>query len=315
MYSLVSSPVIGFDLIRHPHGTAVAGVLLEALALDDHRVECFDTSGVDDAERGAAWFEVNATRGSGMAEALRAVREALAGRQGEPGLGAEGATRSPAASTQPTRSFDAVLSRLQTAGIGDLDDLLNLVQADILDWAPRELATLAGDAVAVAYAGGALSRQASRRLSAPWIAGWQVVRDELAVSRSHPEHRPPGFDSDMGPLDGELRALLDRVGRLSADELDNLAEPLPTGAGSWAPLVHEATWAAYLCGRLRPVAVAQLRLVQELRRSGAQADRPTFGVWNVVSGCVQALAVRDLLPDETFEALTDAWRTKVGPLA
>ncbi len=119
----------------------------------------------------------------------------------------------------------------------------------------------------------------------------------------------------MGPLDDELRALLDRAGRLTPAELAGLENSAPHGGGSWAQLVHEATWAAYLCGRLRPVAVAQLRLVQALRRSGVQSDVPTFGVWNVASGCVQALAVRDVLPDETFEALTGAWRETVGPLA
>jgi hypothetical protein len=56
-------------------------------------------------------------------------------------------------------------------------------------------------------------------------------------------------------------------------------------------------------------------LVRELQRAGVGAEAAARGVWNAVSGCVQAVAVRDLLCDATYEALTSTWRDVVGPLA
>jgi hypothetical protein len=122
------------------------------------------------------------------------------------------------------------------------------------------------------------------------------------------EHR----EFDLGPQSATLVALLERARGLDAQDTARLQE-MPA-MRSWANLVNEATWAVYLADRLRPVATAQLLLVRALHHANLDAEAAACGVWNVVSGCLQAVAVRDLLNDATYAALTAPWCRGIGPL-
>ena len=65
--------------------------------------------------------------------------------------------------------------------------------------------------------------------------------------------------------------------------------------GGWSGAVHSASWAAYLSDRVRTAAAAQLLLVQALDNGVVPVAERAGGVWNLLSGAVQALVVRDLL--------------------
>ena len=81
--------------------------------------------------------------------------------------------------------------------------------------------------------------------------------------------------------------------------------------------MHAAAWAAYLSGRLRPAATAQFQAVRALRALGMErADvAARSGLWNAVSGCVQAVTLHDLLDEVTYGVLVAPWESAVGILS
>jgi hypothetical protein len=268
--------VFGFDLIRLSTGSAVAGVLLDALSLREDHVQCVEVRDLDDPDRALAWFEVGTLpRPDPLAETLRKLANQV---------GSEPLT--------------TVVGGLATSPVGGLDDLVRMLRTDILGWADAPVAAMACDALAAAYAGPALSKEASGTLSGPWLRGMAARKEHKAL--------------DLGPQSATLIALLERARRLDRHDSARLRD-VPA-VRSWANLVNEATWAVYLADRLRPVATAQLLLVRALHHAQLDADAATRGVWNAVSGCVQAVAVRDLLDDATYSALTAPWCRSIGPL-
>jgi hypothetical protein len=82
----------------------------------------------------------------------------------------------------------------------------------------------------------------------------------------------------------------------------------------WSTAVHSASWAAFLTGRVRAGAVAQLMLVQAVDRAGMPVAERANGCWNLLSGAVQALLVRDLLDGPTLYRLLDPVVTALGPI-
>ncbi|MEV0570654.1 hypothetical protein [Dactylosporangium sp. NPDC050588] len=295
MYSLVSAPVLGFDLSRLQGGSAAADVLLRGLSLTQSDLDAVASARADDDwDRVDLWRDVDAA-----AQERRAVN-ADAG----------------------------ALTVVERAPLGTLDGLLHCLRYDILDWtwgnrppqatmptpqvrAPRqrqsEVASKAtgvlSDAAAAAYLRELLTDESRRRLSAPYTAALRALPE--------PEH-------DLGPQGDELRQLLTRVGSLSATEIRQLNKVTDTsrpGLTDWAPAVHSASWAVFLSGRVRAGAAAQLLLVQALDRSGVPVSDRAGGVWNLLSGAVQALMVRDLLDSTTARRLLDPYFTAMGPLS
>ncbi|MET7420688.1 hypothetical protein [Dactylosporangium sp. NPDC005555] len=295
MYSLVSAPVLGFDLSRLQGGSAAADVLLRGLSLTQSDLDAVASARADDDwDRVDLWRDVDAA-----AQERRAVN-ADAG----------------------------ALAVVERAPLGTLDGLLHCLRYDILDWtwgnrpaqatmptpqvrAPRqrqsEVASKAtgvlSDAAAAAYLRELLTDESRRRLSAPYTVALRALPE--------PEH-------DLGPQGDELRQMLSRVGSLSPAEMRQLNKVTDTsrpGLTDWAPAVHSASWAVFLSGRVRAGAAAQLLLVQALDRSGVPVGDRAGGVWNLLSGAVQALMVRDLLDSTTAKRLLDPYFTAMGPLA
>ncbi|GAB3861451.1 hypothetical protein ACFPIJ_26600 [Dactylosporangium cerinum] len=295
MYSLVSAPVLGFDLSRLQGGSAAADVLLRGLSLTQSDLDAVASARADDDwDRVDLWRDVDAA-----AQERRAVN-ADAG----------------------------ALAVVERAPLGTLDGLLHCLRYDILDWtwgnrpaqatmptpqvrAPRqrqsEVASKAtgvlSDAAAAAYLRELLSDESRRRLSAPYAAALRAL---------------PEREHDLGPQADDLHQLLRRVGSLSPAEMRQLNKVTDTsrpGLTDWAPAVHSASWAVFLSGRVRAGAAAQLLLVQALDRSGVPVSDRAGGVWNLLSGAVQALMVRDLLDSTTSRRLLDPYFTAMGPLA
>ncbi|MFB9178852.1 hypothetical protein ACFFX1_12005 [Dactylosporangium sucinum] len=295
MYSLVSAPVLGFDLSRLQGGSAAADVLLHGLTLTQSDLDAVAAARADDDwDRADLWRDVDA-----------------------------------AAQERRTAVADAgTLTVIERAPLGTLDGLLHCLRYDVLDWtwgkrpaqptmpapharAPRQRQSpvaskatgVLSDAAAAAYLRELLSDDSRRRLSAPWTAAVRAL---------------PEREHDLGPQAGDVRRLLTRVGALTRTEMQQLnkvTDSARPGLSDWAPAVHSASWAVFLSGRVRSGAAAQLLLVQALDRSGVPVADRAGGVWNLLSGAVQALMVRDLLDSATARRLLDPYFTAMGPLA
>jgi hypothetical protein len=288
MYSLVSAPVLGFDLSRLPGGSAAADVLLRGLSFTDSDIDVLANFRMDDWDRLALWQDVD---------------EAARRRQNVRDL-----------SVEPSEAHQA-LAVLEQAPIGTVDGLLQCVRHDVLDrtWKSTgdspavqsqtavQATSVICDAVVAAYLRDLLPVQSRRSLAVGWLsaARWLPVR---------PMH--------LGPQHDDISALLSRVRALSPAQLVSLgatAEATRRNAGDWAPAVHAASWAVYVSERVRAAAAAQLMLVQAVDDAGIPVADRAGGAWNLLSGAVQAMMVRDLLAAETVGRLIDPLMVALGP--
>lgn len=322
MYSLVSAPVLGFDLTRIEGGAGVADVLTRALALVPDDLAMLAEHRAEDGQRADLWAEVE------IATTVQPTVRDVAGLS----------KADPDASVEKRAS--AALGLLQRAPLGTVDGLLQCVRYDVLDWtwsvadgsepeqpaqfppvqrdgegAPppkrakvqSETASAATavlcDALVAGYLRAQLDDQTRRRLAAPWVA----------ASRRLPER-----EVALGPTEPSVRALLDRVGSLGQQEGARLSKAAEAGrreSASWAPAIHSATWAVHLAGRIREAAAAQFLLVQAVETSGIPVTERAAGVWNLLSGAMQALAARDLVDAATAHRLLGPVLATLGPSA
>ena len=293
-YSLVSMPVVGFDLCRRPGGVAVADLLLAALELDHTELGVLADRHPGPVHRvrwalveRACLDEVSVSR------RLRAVPRAIAGTAGIADAGVAGTT--------------SVIAELERAPIGDLGALVRLTLEEILDWTwmfdiegnrwvderTRAAGEVLAEAIAAEYAVDALPAGLAADLRAPFTAAGLVT---------------PA--SDLGPQGTQVRRVLDRIGRLDADGRDALRAAVERSGDrrmGWAAAVHDASWAVHLTDRVRAAAAAQLLAVQSFAAGGLTAQDGAYGVWNAVSGLVQSLVVSDVLCDRNAALLQWFW--------
>ena len=76
--------------------------------------------------------------------------------------------------------------------------------------------------------------------------------------------------------------------------------------------MHEASWAAHVSGRTRTLAAAQLAAVQAFVDGGFDGRDGAAGAWNAVAGCVQGLAMADLLGERSVTVLRAPWARVTG---
>jgi hypothetical protein len=279
VFSLVSAPVLGFDLIRRDGGHRVAAVLRRALTVGPDDLPQLAAVHQEDGDRAAAWLAVSAA----PADSLRDIGGALDIREGAAGARA--------------------LRQLARAPIGTLDGLLTCVRTDVFGWTwrtvddlsvqdelPARAVAVVCDAVAGCYAGPDVADEHRRRLAGPWS---QAVR------------RLPERPMDLGPSAADAAGLLTRARHLSPADLAALRTAAErSGRGlEWATAVHEASWAVHLADRIRPAAAAQFALVESLQAAGLPLADAAAGTWNLLSGALQAVLVRDLLAADTTHRL------------
>jgi hypothetical protein len=301
-YSLVSAATLGFDLVRLPAGGRVADVLLTGLGADAatlHRLAAgHPAAGRPDAERAAQ--AVRARRAHELAAAgvpqLRDMRD--------PGLDADDrSARLVALLERGTIGNTPALERLVR------DDVLgpeHQVVADLDPAVAAQAADVLADAATGWWAADALDDAVRQELTGPYatVAAWE--------SAPRPDLGPAAPALDQ--LLAELRAL-DEAGRrrwrLAVDA--GRAQRRP-----WAAAMHGAAWAAHVSGRTRTLAAAQLMTVSAFVDAGFSARDGAEGVWNALAGCVQGLAMSDLLDDESLTVLGAPWTLVTGrslPLA
>jgi len=286
MYSLVSAPVLGFDLTRLSGGSATAEVLLRGLRLQASDLPVLAERLPDEGARGLLWVEVES-----------AARKM-------PSL--KGMTKDDPAGS---------LALVERAPIGTVDALLTCLRYDVMAWTwqgagrnAKQTETAAAatallcDAAVASYLREVLDEESRRRLGAGWVSAMRKL--------------PTGAPIDLGPHHYAVSALLDRLRSLRSTDLSRLvtsAEDARRNAGGWSPAVHSASWAAYLSDRVRTAAAAQMLLVQAVDTAAIPLADRAGGVWNMLSGAVQALVVRDLLDTSTAHRLLAPVVAALGP--
>jgi len=207
------------------------------------------------------------------------------------------------------------LALVERAPIGTVDSLLTCLRYDVMAWTwtgtgrdatQTEVAASATallcDAAVASYLREVLDADTRRGLGAGWVAAMRKL--------------PTGAPIDLGPHHYTVSALLDRLRSLRSSDLSRLlasAEDSRRNAGGWSPAVHSASWAAYLSDRVRTAAAAQMLLVQAVDTAAIPLADRAGGVWNMLSGAVQALVVRDLLDTSTAHRLLAPVVAALGP--
>lgn len=287
-YSLVSVATLGFDLVRLPAGRRVADVLLTGWAADADVLGRL-AAGVPSRDSDARRFRARTRE---LAAAVPRVFDPF--EQGRAGRGDRQVL---------------LAAQLQRGTIGNAANVERLIRTELLvpgagqPVGDRELAAAAdvlADAAVGYWAQDVLPAAARRRLTAAF---------EAAVPSAD-----TGPDVDLGPAGQRLDDLFERLRHL--DEAGRAGWRAAADAGSrqhgvWAAAMHDACWAAYLSGRTRAVAGAQLQAVQAFLDGGLGPRDGAHGVWNAVAGCVQSLATADLLDSDSFMVLQAPFGTGV----
>jgi hypothetical protein len=267
VYSLISAPVLGFDLTRMDGGAATAELLETMLAVP-----------------AGGWSAV-AARVPGGSPELDAARDTAL----------RLADAQPSVRDLPGTDPAGAVALLHRAPIGNLSALLHCVRTDVLvpggDEAPDEVAAMATDAVSAAYVRALLTDDDRRELA----RGWLAVRRHL-----------PSAPADLGPQQEQLERLLEAVRALPADRVPALteaADQLRAGGADWAAAMHSLTWAVHMSGRARAAATVHMRLVQAVDLAGIPLAARAEGAWNLLSGAAQALVVRDLADTDSTALL------------
>ena len=296
-YSLVSAATLGFDLVRLPAGRSVAQVLLGGLAADGeqlHRLAwAHPGRGASRERRGV--LAVRSRRARELAVAVPQVRHL-----GED-AGADASSR-----------VAVLVAQLERGTIGDVPTLERLLRDDVLgaehpaasalpESVRSEAADVLADAAVGFWAADVLPPLVHRELTAPFTSVTNGAPDPAAI--------------DLGPATGGMGELLTAVRRLDDAGRARWRAAVEDGRGEhrpWAAAMHEASWAAHVSGRTRSLATAQLHAVQAFVDGGFDGRDGASGVWNALAGCVQGLAMGDLLGADTLRALLAPWDRVTG---
>jgi hypothetical protein len=299
-YSLVSAATLGFDLVRLPAGRRVADVVLTGLAADDavlSRLAAAHPSNQPDSARGGEQV-IRSRRARELAAAVPRVHAGLA-------LG----------DTAREERLALLVSRLEHGTIGDAAGVERLLRTDVLGSSGRlgrpgdpaggladvlaDAADVLADAAVGYWAAGVLPRSVEEQLTGPF----ESVQPTLPVSGE-------AIEVDLGPAAPRLQALLwslrslDGAGRARW----RTAVDLTRGARrDWAAAMHDACWAAHLSGRTRALAAAHMYAVRAFLDGGFGVRDGAHGMWNAIAGCVQAMAMADLLDDRSLAVLQAPW--------
>jgi hypothetical protein len=292
LLSLVSAPVLGFDLTRHRHGDAIAAVLLRALACGPDDLPVFGAAHLrfDPSALAAAWQDVRAAGEATLVHDDPAVRPL-------------GDDRSPA----------ELAEELALRMICDLDAIEALVRSDVFAWCASALEELDPN-IAHAAAGAFVGAIAS-------VWGHHDVptssRRLLVGAFLHGCRMTGSGEADLGPNGEAVRAELARLASIDQVDRDRMRavvgvqrRALPS---EWPTAMNEASWAALTTGRIRAAATAQLLAVRAYATSGFDAKDSAEGVWNAISGYVQSQVMPDVLSGQVVETLERTWRTVFGP--
>ena len=294
-YSLINTPALGYDLVRLAQGAQVSRVLRVALAAGPGELARLSSRHLGDRRVGWERLVVRGGQegvGSALKLADQALERAFAGDHG---------------------TSTMLLRRLERAALGNLPALVRLLGHDILDWTWLHSGDLAvqdpdhalafevlADAAASAYCAERLDDGVRRTMVGPFLAA--------RVEQSGPT-------GEAGTGHPAVDALLAEVAASDAAVRDSWragVDAVRPGTATWAPAMHQATWALHVTDRLRVAADAQLAMVVAFHEAGFDHLDAAYGVWNALSGAVQATVAADLLSETDFHRLTAVWSRVTG---
>jgi hypothetical protein len=280
-YSMVNVPCLVRDLGRHPRGGELATELLRAASLRPEQFASLDRVRV--AADAAVRREALATRMSIEPRALQVLA----------------ATRD-VATTSGIDAWTAAVDVLETAPMGALADLVDMVKDELCDSAWMRADGLAvttwttaldvvADGVRATYAA-EICPEIAAPLGRPWRRWLTATRHAVA------------------PLDAALDDLVASIRVASPRSLEAAAQQLRrqrADGWSWAIAMHDACWAVHLAGRERTALVGQLHALRALLEASKPAGmRPSPDMSAAVVAAVHARVVGDVLADDVFAALT-----------
>jgi hypothetical protein len=297
-YSLVSAATLGFDLVRLRAGRAVAGVLLAGVAADAEALSVFAAAspGRDLTAEQRGVLAVRARRARELAVAAPQVRSvAAAAARGEDRLA-------------------VLVAQLERGTIGDVVTLERLLREDVLGPEHPAVGSLAPE----------LAEEAADVLASAAVGYWAdevlppLVRRELTTpfERATALGAAGAGTPDLGPASAELHALLESVRTLDEAGRDRWRLAVDEGRAEqrpWATAMHDGAWAAHVTGRTRLLATAQLLAVQAFLDGGFDGRDGAHGVWNALAGCVQGLAMGDVLDAGALATLHAPLARVTGP--
>jgi hypothetical protein len=305
MYSLVSPAELATALVRHGSSADVTDVLDRALRLDRTELSRLSLAYRDDVRRHDAWGRVVSLAGLTVT--------------------ADGARVGPGSSVAapPTGGPALAGAPVRPAAVLDLGHLLDFVREEVLGWSREQVgdlviqtdpggATAVADALGAAWSGPALADADRARLDLPWLT---VFGEMPVVARL----------DDFGANSAPVWELLDRLATTSAATLAQLGEAhlvqapqRPSGVRPWDVAMRRACQAAFVTGKVRQVAAAQLAAVRAQLLPGRVAGLPgTAGgdaVAQAVAGTVQAVTMRETLDPVVYRFLVFAWEAALGPV-
>jgi hypothetical protein len=196
------------------------------------------------------------------------------------------------------------VTQLEQGTIGDVPTLERLLRDDVLGPESTAVAAVHEDDAAAAadvladaavgwWAVGVLPPLVRRTLTEPLERADLPAADPALV--------------DLGPASLRVREVLAGVAGLDGDGRTAWRVAVDAGRDAhrpWAGAMHEASWAAHVSGRTRTLAVAQLLAAQAFLDGGFDGRDGASGLWNALSGCVQGLAMADLLDARSVAVLT-----------
>lgn len=283
-YSLVGAPAVGFDLARLSGGARVAAVLRTTVTADPSALEALAARHPGSVRE--SWHTVCAAADTrSMGRALTDVA---------PGL-------------DDPATAGVVLRELERSMLGDVAALRRLVAYELLEqtWIhsgpvrvqdpeAAQAAEVLADCAVAAYLGDVLPEATRRAMGLPFVGARVPLRDETVP------HGVPELDARFDCLvraDDELLATWRRA-----------VDAQRSNTAAWAPAMHQATWALLHADRLRPAFDAQMTAVTVFASAGFTARDAAYGVWNALSGVVQATMAGDLLAERDAEVLLAPWR-------
>jgi hypothetical protein len=300
MLSLLNGSALGFDLVRLQNGPLVADIVLGALAVHP-----------EDLSHLAPGTQIGWPQPHDVPAHLPAApRSDLPNGTAVRPPGELTVREVPARASQTDTSADSSLtvlaSLLRSATIGSLESLVAMLRREVFAWTWRD--EVDGEALAArSPEAGELQTTCLAAVSAAYGAVDRTdPRVGEAVARWYRLHgRLPRRSVPLGPQQMQVAVLLARIQSLQPHEVQAILDAYHRHqpAQLWAPAVHEATWAAYLSGRVAASAAAQLHLVGAVRSAGVSLDDVAGGFWNAVSGAVSAMVVQDLLDDVSCDLL------------
>lgn len=294
-YTHVAAPALGFDLARLAGGERTAVVLRGVLAAtpsDLSRLASLHPGG----EARERWRQVWAAGAAATAATLSDVLQLRAAPEGT------------------GRDEGTLLRRLERSLLGDVSALDRFVRHELLDWTwVHSGSTAVQDPSATAAADVLLDAAVSCYLQPQLPAD---LRRSMAAALIRSGVDLPSEPDGTGVPEAELK--LARIA--GADETERrewrrAVDDLRPTTAQWAPAMHEATRVLALTDLLRTTTDVQLAGVVAFHRSGLTARDAAYGVWNAVSGVLQATTAGDLLPAPVVEVLLRPWHlvTKEDP--